>query len=419
MAINFNILNPQEAPRQGIIANLPSQAPQESGISSLLGGLTNYFNNRSNPGTGQGILGTALEQGSSPSRFGLGNSLSNLFGASPEAQYSPATGRSQGTPGLGMSPNTQGPGLGSGIGEKGTIWDLAMKQFGAREGDKTLTDYLQKANPGLDPRATPWCAGFVGSVLNASGIKGTGSLAAKSYLKYGQAVDQPSQGDIAVFNDMSGLNRPDHGHVGFVKSIDREKGTVTVLGGNQGNSVSVKTYPMSKIAGFRHPPSGSEVQAFAVKNNIQSPGQLASMTAERAIRPQYASMTQPQVPVYNPTPVPGQVDVPSVPGYENAVRSLDQGHDSYASLQQAPRIMNISPTGDQSIQSSEHPVFQGTGGHNGYYTTPENQIYSGQVGSVPNPNSAPLESPNQQVDPRGILARNVNYQLLNMVPRQA
>lgn len=160
----------------------------------------------------------------------------------------------------------------------GSMWDNASKELGINENDPTLTTYLQKTNPGLDPTVTPWCAGFIGSVLNASGLKGTGSLAAKSYLKYGTPTDKPSQGDIVVFNDLSGRNDPNHGHVGFVQSIDERTGTIKVLGGNQGNKVSIKSYPLSAVAGFRVPPSGKEVQQFAQQNGVTSPKQLASLT---------------------------------------------------------------------------------------------------------------------------------------------
>ncbi len=178
------------------------------------------------------------------------------------------------TPTSGIPQQPQAPGT---LPSLTDIYHNAATQLGAGSHSPTMAKYLQKANPGLDPNTTPWCAGFVNSVLNASGAKGTGSLAAKSYLNYGTKTDQPTKGDIVVFNDLTGQNRPSHGHVGFVDHIDQKTGTVTVLGGNQGGAVSVKTYPLSKVAGFRVPPTGQEVQQYAQQNNIQDPKQLADV----------------------------------------------------------------------------------------------------------------------------------------------
>lgn len=162
------------------------------------------------------------------------------------------------------------------------IFKNALSEMGVKEGNPALSAYLAKANPGLDPSKTPWCAGYVGSVLNASGIKGTGSLTAKSYLQFGTPVQQPSKGDIVVFNDLTGKNDPAHGHVGFVDHVDQRTGQVYTLGGNQDNSVSVKAFPTSMVAGYRHPPSADTVQQYAQKNNIQNPMQLSQVTKSQS-----------------------------------------------------------------------------------------------------------------------------------------
>lgn len=158
------------------------------------------------------------------------------------------------------------------------IFNNAMQQMGVKSNDPTLMNYLAKANPGLDPKNTPWCAGFVGSVLNASGVKGTGSLAARSYLNYGTATQNPQQGDIVVFKDLTGANNPNHGHVGFVANVNKNTGQVFTLGGNQSGGVDIKSYPMSSVLGFRTPPSGSQVQQYAQQNGIGNPQDLAQTT---------------------------------------------------------------------------------------------------------------------------------------------
>lgn len=164
------------------------------------------------------------------------------------------------------------------------LYDTASQLLGKGQNDPQIQQYLQKVNPGLDPRQTPWCAGFVGSVLGANGIKGTGSLAAKSYLKWGQATDSPTTGDLVVFNDLTGKNDPVHGHVGFYAGKD-SKGNILTLGGNEGHQVAVKAYPASQVAGFRVPPTGDQVQKIAQSNNIQTPQQLANIHQNQDITP--------------------------------------------------------------------------------------------------------------------------------------
>ena len=95
--------------------------------------------------------------------------------------------------------------------------------------------------------STPWCAAFVGSVLAEVGLQGTGQLNARSYLKWGEAVDDPKPGDVVVFwrGDKNGWQ----GHVAFFVRWQGED--LIVRGGNQGNAVSDAVYSRSRLLGFR------------------------------------------------------------------------------------------------------------------------------------------------------------------------
>jgi uncharacterized protein (TIGR02594 family) len=100
----------------------------------------------------------------------------------------------------------------------------------------------------IPPDEVPWCAAFVGSCLVRAGLPSSRSALAKSYLKYGVPVGTPLLGAIAVFN--RGTD-PNAGHVGFVVGDNGE--TVSVLGGNQGNKVSVVSYPKTALVGLVMP----------------------------------------------------------------------------------------------------------------------------------------------------------------------
>lgn len=94
--------------------------------------------------------------------------------------------------------------------------------------------------------ATPWCAGFVGFVLENAGIKSTRSGLALSYEKWGLSLKTPVPGCIATFKRLGG------GHVGFVVGKDKV-GNIIVLGGNQSDSVCIKTFTTDRVTSYRWP----------------------------------------------------------------------------------------------------------------------------------------------------------------------
>jgi uncharacterized protein (TIGR02594 family) len=124
----------------------------------------------------------------------------------------------------------------------------ASSVLGAGEKDAAVHDFLTTGGANLDPATTAWCAAFVNSAMQQSGIQGTGSNMARSFMDWGQPVDQPQRGDVAVFarGDPSGP----YGHVGLFEGIGPD-GKIQVLGGNQGDSVSVAGFDPSSLLGFR------------------------------------------------------------------------------------------------------------------------------------------------------------------------
>lgn len=115
-----------------------------------------------------------------------------------------------------------------------------------------IADFIEKsAGKKIDPAQTAWCAAFVNAVLGESGRGGTGSLMARSFLRYGKETNEPTEGDIVVLT-RGDPNGP-YGHVGFYAGRD-ENGNVKVLAGNQGNAVSTRSFPESQVLGFRKPP---------------------------------------------------------------------------------------------------------------------------------------------------------------------
>ena len=133
-----------------------------------------------------------------------------------------------------------------------TAFDFAKGYLGNTEEDnhKVLSSFIKKVFPNdfNDVRKTAWCAGFVNAVLKAEGTEGTGKLDARSFMEWGVEATDPSEGDVVVLWRVS---KDDwRGHVGFFAGYD-DAGDIRVLGGNQNDSVSIKSYPKERLLGFR------------------------------------------------------------------------------------------------------------------------------------------------------------------------
>jgi uncharacterized protein (TIGR02594 family) len=131
--------------------------------------------------------------------------------------------------------------------------EVAQAYLGLNEGNpeeaQTLAAFISR-NTGLEinPAKTAWCAAFVDAVLGAGGSKGTGNLAAKSYLDWGVSVAEPQVGDVVVLWRDSPTSGK--GHVGFYMGTNAD-GTIKILGGNQSDKVSTSNYSADKVLGFR------------------------------------------------------------------------------------------------------------------------------------------------------------------------
>jgi uncharacterized protein (TIGR02594 family) len=97
---------------------------------------------------------------------------------------------------------------------------------------------------------TPWCAAFVGSILELCDIQSSRSAAARSYQAWGVKIDRPIPGAIVVF--WRGSPNSYSGHVGFVTGTTRE-GHLVVLGGNQGDQVCEKAFTRDRVVSYRWP----------------------------------------------------------------------------------------------------------------------------------------------------------------------
>jgi len=132
---------------------------------------------------------------------------------------------------------------------KAAYGELGVKEIPGAPANPRIVEYHKSTT--LDKKLaesdeTPWCSSFTNWCMEQSGYKGTDSAWARSWAKYGDPLDIPKRGCIAVFTRGSS-----NGHVGFF--IDEIDGKILVLSGNQNNSVCEAFYPKVRLICYRWP----------------------------------------------------------------------------------------------------------------------------------------------------------------------
>ena len=143
----------------------------------------------------------------------------------------------------------------------------AWEQFGVSEiagaeDNPEIQKYYREAGQRAELHdEVAWCAAFAGAMLFRAGETHTGSLLARSYLNWGTPLDAPRVGAITVLERGSD---PGAGHVGFLVGVSKAK--VLLLGGNQGNKVSVAAFDIGRVLAYRWPQVNAAVAVAPVSN---------------------------------------------------------------------------------------------------------------------------------------------------------
>lgn len=127
---------------------------------------------------------------------------------------------------------------------------VGLAEVPGKKHNATILKWWKAIKAAIVDDETAWCAAFVGGVLEEAGIKSSRSASARSYLTHGSKIEKPAVGCIVVF--WRGSKEGWSGHVGFVVGRD-QNGNLMVLGGNQGDKVSIKPFGKDRILGYRWP----------------------------------------------------------------------------------------------------------------------------------------------------------------------
>ena len=100
---------------------------------------------------------------------------------------------------------------------------------------------------GIKDDETPWCGTFVAHCCRTANRDIPKDwFRALAWADAGERLTAPAYGCIAVFSRTGG------GHVGFVVGRDRS-GNLMILGGNQGNKVSIAKFSKDRVVAYIWP----------------------------------------------------------------------------------------------------------------------------------------------------------------------
>lgn len=151
----------------------------------------------------------------------------------------------------------------------------ARKSLGLREipgaaTAGTIKRWLRELGAWWSDDATPWCGTAVAAWMRADGqLLPKHWYRARAWLDWGVHLAGPVVGCVVV------LQREGGGHVGLVVGKDMA-GNIAVLGGNQGDRVSIAMFPRNRVLGYRWPLG--EPQSFYAPP-VLTAGQLSESEA--------------------------------------------------------------------------------------------------------------------------------------------
>jgi uncharacterized protein (TIGR02594 family) len=124
---------------------------------------------------------------------------------------------------------------------------LGVGEFAGPADNPRIAAYHRACGDDVTDDEVPWCSSFVNWCMQIACIPRTESRAARSWINWGVELREPIYGCVCV------LWRDHHaswkGHVGFY--LDSVGDEIVMLGGNQGDEVSVRRYPKGRVLGYR------------------------------------------------------------------------------------------------------------------------------------------------------------------------
>lgn len=127
---------------------------------------------------------------------------------------------------------------------------VGLTEIPGKQHNPTIVNWLSTLRAWWSDDETPWCGTFVAHCCREAGRDVPANwFRALAWQDAGTRLSTPAFGCIAVFSRVGG------GHVGFVVGRDRQ-GNIMVLGGNQGNKVSIARFDPARVTAYVWPSEG-------------------------------------------------------------------------------------------------------------------------------------------------------------------
>ena len=124
---------------------------------------------------------------------------------------------------------------------------VGMAEIPGKGHNPTIQNWLRTLKAWWSDDETPWCGTFVAHCCRtANRYIPKDWFRALAWADAGERLTAPAYGCIAVFSRTGG------GHVGFVVGRDRA-GNLMILGGNQGNKVSIAKFSKDRVVAYVWP----------------------------------------------------------------------------------------------------------------------------------------------------------------------
>ena len=124
--------------------------------------------------------------------------------------------------------------------------EMNVKEVKGKNHNPRILEYHNATSLKASTDEIPWCSAFANFIVKKCGDNGTNSAMARSWEKWGSELNKPVPGCVVVF---SRGDNPLYGHVAFY--LYETNKYIYVIGGNQGDSVSIAPYDKSRLVCYR------------------------------------------------------------------------------------------------------------------------------------------------------------------------
>ena len=133
------------------------------------------------------------------------------------------------------------------------IYKAAKNEEGTKEwepgSNPRIEEYHATTTFGRHSDEFPWCSSFLNWCCQQVGVRGTNSAAARSWLTWGEEINEPQIGDLVILQRGSSKSQA---HVGFYEGEHQStKELIKIFGGNQGDEVCSKWMQRSHVIAYR------------------------------------------------------------------------------------------------------------------------------------------------------------------------